>query len=156
VTEEAILHNFIRESLENRKAPHKWIRIGIISNDAQQRIEQKCGDKVSEIHIDNSGIIHAMAQTHHNLESDDLLHAVDVINTTDDISLSEKKHKSSNVLIFKKNVYGEITFLTEVHVKNNYLLIFDAWRLKKARRDLDAAKRPPEAYVRNESPSAIT
>ena len=68
-----------------------------------------------------------MAQAHHNLEPDDLLRAVDVINTI---------------------------FLTEVHVKNGYLLVFDAWRQKKARRDPDAAKRPPEAYVRNESPSA--
>jgi len=151
-----MLHNFITESLENRKAPHKWIRIGIISYDAQQKIEQKCGEKVSEIHIDNSGIIHAMTQAHHNLEPDDLLHAVDVINTTNDISLSEKKHKCNNVLVFKKDIHGEITFLAEVHVKNNYLLVFDAWRQKKARRDLDAAKRPPEAYVRNESPSAVT
>ena len=95
-----------------------------------------------------------MSKLHHNLELDDLLHAVEVINTTNDISLSEEKHKSNDVLIFKKNIGGDITFLTEVHVKNNYLLVFNAWRQKKARRDLDAAKRPPEAYVRNESPSA--
>ena len=32
------------------------------------------------------------------------------------------------------NRMGEITFLAEVHIKNDYLLIFNAWRQKKARR----------------------
>ena len=155
-----MLQDFIKESLKNRKAPYKWIRIGIIENNAQKRIEEKCGYKVSEIHIDNSGIIHTMAQAHHNLESDDILYAVDVINTTNDISLSGKKHKSNDVLIFKQDINGSITFLAEVHAKNGYLLVFNAWRPKKARRDPDAAKlksaRPPGAYVQNESPSADT
>ena len=160
MAKKTLLMDFIEESLKNRNAPHKWIRIGTIGNDAQKRIEQKCGAKVSEIHIDNSSVIHAMTQAHHNLEPDDLLYAVDVINTTNDISLSGKAHRSSDVLIFKQSIKGDITFLTEVHVKNDYLLVFNAWREKKARRDLDAAKlksaRPPEAYVRNESPSAAT
>ena len=156
MAKKTVLMDFIEKSLKDRNAPYKWIQIGTISNDAQKKIEQKCGAKISKIHIDNSGVIHAMAQTHHNLEPDDLLHAVDVINTTNDISLSGKKHKSNNVLIFKQAINGYITFLTEVHVKNNYLLVFDAWRQKKARRDLDAAQRPPEAYVQNESPSAVT
>ena len=151
------LKDFIEESLKNRKAPYKWIRIGTVGNDAQRRIEQKCGAKVTGIHIDNSSVIHAMKQAHHNLEPDALLHAVDVINTTKDISISEKKHKSNDVLIFKQDINGYITFLTEVHVKNDYLLVFDAWRQKKARRDPDAVQiGPPEAYVQNESPSADT
>ena len=149
-----MLHDFIQETLKNRKASHKWMKIGVVAPDARERIEQKCGAKISEIHIDNSGIIHAMTQAHHNLEPDDLFHAVDVINTTTDICLSSKRHKSNDVLVFKKDMDGEITFLTEVHVKNNYLLVFNAWRLAKARRDPDVAKRPPEAYVQNESPSA--
>jgi len=149
-----MLQDFIKESLKDRKAPHKWIRIGAISSDAQKRIKQKCGAYVSEIHIDNSGIIHATGKPHHNLEPDDLLHAVDIINTTNDISLSEKKHKSNDVLIFKQEINGDITFLTEVHVKNGYLLVFNAWRQKKARRDPDAAERPPGAYAQSDSPSA--
>ena len=138
VVQQGELQDFIDQTLQNQKAPHKWIKIGIINNEAQKRIEQKCGYKISEIHIDNSSVIHAMTQTHHNLAFDDLLHAVDVINSTDDISLSGKKHKSCDVLIFKKNINGELTFLTEVHVKNGYLMVFNAWRLKKARRDPDA------------------
>ena len=151
-----MLMDFIEEAINNREAPHKWIRIGIISDDAQKRIKHKCGAVVSEIHIDNSGVIHAMSQVHHNLEPDDLLYAVDVINSTHDIDLSNKKHKSNDVLIFRQNINGDIFFLTEVHAKNGYLLVFDAWRQQKARRDPDAAERPPEAYVRNGSPSAIT
>ncbi|MCL2196242.1 MAG: hypothetical protein FWB77_01360 [Treponema sp.] len=132
------LQDFINETLNNRKAPHKWIKIGIVNNKTQNMIERKFGLKVSKIHIDNSSIIHAITQTHHNLESDDLLYTVNIINSPDNINLSAKKYKSCDVLIFKKDIYGEITVLTEVHTKNNYLLVFDVWRLKKARRDPDA------------------
>jgi hypothetical protein len=129
-----MLQDFIYKSLKNRKAPHKWIQIGIICEDAQKRIEQKCNSKVSKIHIDSYSIVHAMDKPSHNLEPDDLLHAVNVINNSKDISLSDKKHLSNDVLIFKEDINGEITFLTEVHVKNDYLLVFNAWRNKKARR----------------------
>jgi hypothetical protein len=105
-----MLYNFMEESLKNRKAPHRWIQIGTISDDAQKRIKQKCGIKVSEIHIDNSAVIHAMTQEHHNLEPDDLHHVVDVINTTNDICLSDKKHKSNNVLIFKQDINDILLF----------------------------------------------
>jgi len=135
-----MLQNFIDETLKDRKAPYKWIQIGTISNDAQKRIEQKCGAKLTKIHIDNSGIIHAMSNLHHNLEHNDLLNAVDVINNSKNISLSEKGHLSNDVLIFKEDINGEITILAEVHKKNDYLLVFDAWRKKKARRYPDAVK----------------
>jgi hypothetical protein len=129
-----MLQDFINESLKNRKAPHKWIQIGTINKDAQKRIEQKCNSKVSKIHIDNYSIVHAMDKPSHNLEPADLLYAVNVINSSKDISLSDRKHLSNDVLIFKEDINGEVTFLTEVHVKNDYLLVFDAWRQKKARR----------------------
>ena len=130
----SVLQDFINETLRDRKAPHKWIKIGIIGKDAQKRIKEKCNSKVSEIHIDNYSIVHAMDKPSHNLEPDDLLHAIDVINNSKDISLSDRKHLSNDVLIFREDINGEITFLTEVHVKNDYLLVFDAWRQKKARR----------------------
>jgi hypothetical protein len=81
-----------------------------------------------------------------------LLNVVEVINTATDISISNKKHKSNDVLVFKKDIDGEITFLAEVHEKNGYLLVFNAWRQKKARRDATAQR--PSANVRNESPCA--
>ena len=149
-----ILLDFIQKSLIDRNAPYKWIKIGDIITDAQERIEQKCGVIVSEIHIDNYSIIHAMTQAHHNLDPGDLLHAVDVINTSTEIDISYKQHLSNDVLLFKKNIDGEITFLTEIHVKRAYLLVFNAWRQKKARRYPDAADRPPRVYVQDDSPSA--
>ena len=116
-----LLHNFIQESLENRKNPYKRIQIGNISDEAQKRIESICGSKVTGIDIDNSGIIHAMKKAAHNLESDDLQNAVEVINTSTEICLSDKKHKSNDVLVFKKDINGEITILAEVHKKNDYV-----------------------------------
>lgn len=148
------LHNFIQETLKNRKNPYKRIQIGTIKNEAQKHIESICGHKISEIDIDNSGIIHAMKKPEHNLEHDDLLNAVDVINTATDISISEKKHKSNDVLVFKKDIDGEITILAEVHKKNDYLLVFNAWRQKKARRDATAER--PSANAQDDSPRADT
>ena len=148
------LVGFIEESLKNREAITKRVIIGTINEDAQERIKAKCGEKANEIDIDNNGIIHALTQSHHNLELEDLLLAVDVINTTADIKLSDKKHQDCKVLIFRKDIDGEITFLTEVHVKKGYLLVFDAWRQKKARsrRSSDAAKKPPRTYAQGDPP----
>ena len=83
-----------------------------------------------------------------------MLHVVEVINTAADISVSPKNHKSNDVLIFKKDIDGEITFLAEVHRKNGYLLVFNAWRRQKARRDATAQR--PSANVQNGSPRAGT
>jgi hypothetical protein len=77
---------------------------------------------------------------------------VEVINTAIDISVSKKKHKSNDVLVFKKEIDDEITFLAEVHKKNGYLLVFNAWRQTKARKDATAKR--PSANVQNESPRA--
>jgi len=147
-----LLHDFIDETLKKRKSPYKRIKIDNISDEAQKRIKVICGKKVSDIDIDNSGIIHALKKVEHNLQPDDLLNVVEVINTATNISISKKKHKTNDVLEFKKDIDGEITFLAEVHEKNNYLLIFNAWRQKKARRDATAKR--PSANALNESPRA--
>jgi hypothetical protein len=134
------LNQFIEESLRNRNAPHKQIVIGMVDKDAQQRIKDKCGKIISKIEINRYGIIHTITKENHNLEANDLLHAVEVINTATDISLSPKQHKGCDVLIFKKDIDNEITFLIEVHATNDYLLVFDAWRKKRLRRGSDAVK----------------
>jgi hypothetical protein len=61
-------------------------------------------------------------------ETNNLLHAVDVINNSQDIELSPLKPQNNPVLVFRKNIDGELTVLTEVRKKNGYLLVFDAWR----------------------------
>ena len=144
---------FIRESLEDRRSPTVRVMIGEINEAARMRIGAVCGKTVKNINIDNEGIRHALGKPAHNLEPEDLLLAADVINTTTDIELSGKKHLKSDVLVFRKDIDGEITFLTEVRVKNGYLLVFNAWRQKKARsrRSPNAARRPLGTDVRNGS-----
>jgi hypothetical protein len=94
-----------------------------------------------------------MSKPAHNLEPDDLLYAVEVINTSTDIALSDEKHKCNDVLVFKQDIGGgELTILTEVHAKAGYLLVFDAWRQKKARKD--ATANMPSANAQDEFPRA--
>ena len=136
---------FIAETLTNKSLPFKRIIIGKITESMQARIKAECGAEVMNINIDRHGVIHAMAKPAHNLKPDDLLYAVDIINTADNISLSLDKHKKNAVLIFTKNIAGKITLLAEVHDKNGYVLIFDLWRQKKVRcrRGPNATKMSP-------------
>ena len=143
------LVEFIKESLENRDGINRRVMIGTINEDAQARIEAKCGKKVKDIDIDQSSIIHAITQLHHNLEPEDLLLAVDAINTSTDIELSDEKHQNCDVLVFQKDIDGDITFLTEVRAKNGYLLVFDAWRQKKARSRRRTTAQRPSADAQN-------
>jgi hypothetical protein len=150
------LKRFIDEAIENKKSPYKRVIIGKIGDDARSSIESVYGQRVNfeDIDIDNHSICHAVENLNHNLEREDLLLAVEVINTSRDILLSDEKHKSNDVLVFKKDMDGEITFLTEVRVKNGYLLVFDAWRQKKARsrKRSDAAGGSPELTSKTSFP----
>jgi hypothetical protein len=143
--------DFIQQSLANRENINRRVHIGQTTNETQKRIENICGKKILNINIDNNGIVHAHRKENHNLEPDDLLHAADVINTAHNITLSDKKHLSNDVLEFNKDINGEIKFLTETHSKKDFLLVFDAWRKNKARRCPDATKKSPGANVQNDS-----
>jgi hypothetical protein len=150
---------FIDDAMANRHAPYKRITIGVISENAQKYIENKFGARFNKIKIDNSGVFHAKKKVVHNLEPDDLLLAVDAINNSDAVELSEAIHASCKVLKFKKNIDGEITFLAEMHERNESLLVFDAWRKKKARRHATADTGNtgmPSANAQNASPQADT
>jgi hypothetical protein len=147
------LKAFIDTAMGNRSAPYKRVVVGETSTGTRAYIENITGSIVKNINIDNSGIIHAMGKPAHNLESDDLLYAVEVINTSTDITISPEKHLSNTVLVFKKDIGGgELTVLTEVHKKGDYLVVFDAWRQKKALRYTTANM--PSANVRNASQQA--
>jgi hypothetical protein len=149
------LKKFIDETMIDRKAPYKRERIAALSIGTKTYIESKLDIKIKEIDIDKHGVIHAMKKVEHNLEPDDLLYAVEVINTSNDITISDKKHKQNIVLNFKKDMGGgELTILTEVHAKDGYLLVFDAWRQKKARKG--ATANMPSANAQNEFPRADT
>jgi hypothetical protein len=133
---------FILQSLKNKSRENKRVNIGKTTEDAKQRIEKLIGKKISNIDINKSGIIHAVNKKAHNIKPEDMLHAVGVINEADDTSLSDEKHQNNDVLVFKKDINGEITFLAEAHVQNDYLSVFNAWR-KKAERSADATLTSP-------------
>jgi hypothetical protein len=149
------LQTFIDTTMKDRTAPFKRVVIGDVTKAAQARIEQVFPAKVERINIDNQDIFHAMRKASHNLEQDDLLFAVDVINTATDITVSPDKHLKNTILVFKQDIGGgELTILAEVHAKHKYLLVFDAWRQKKARRSPTANM--PRANVQNGSSHADT
>jgi hypothetical protein len=57
---------------------------------------------VNDIDIDKNSIIHVIDKKAHNLEPDDLLHAVEVINTSQDITLSPEMHQKIIFLCSRK------------------------------------------------------
>jgi hypothetical protein len=134
--------NFIFQSLEDKSKENKQVNIGITTEDSQKRIEELIGKRISNIDINKSGIIHTVTKKAHNIKPEDMLHAVDAINEADSMSLSDDKHQDCDVLVFKKDIKGEITFLAEAHIQNNYLLIFNGWR-KMAERSTDATLTSP-------------
>ncbi|GMO40483.1 MAG: hypothetical protein Ta2F_16630 [Termitinemataceae bacterium] len=152
------LQKFIDTALKQRDNANKRVKIGSVSADAQIRIEKVCGTKPRWINIDNNGIVHAIKQKHHNLQKDDIQLVAEAINTSSDITQSQKKHLNNDVLVFKTDIDGEITFLAELHAKNGYLMIFNAWRKENARsrRSSDADKMPPKANALSDSPHTDT
>ena len=138
--------DFIDESLKNRQSGSKRVNIGELTKEAKKMIQEIYeGDIGSNIEITNQDVIHTYKKPEHNLESDDLLHAVDVINSPQNVRLSDKQHNQSDVFEFSKDVNGNIKFLTENHPNKNHILIFNGMRRKKIRDSSDAAlKSPPE------------
>jgi hypothetical protein len=127
--EEQKLKEFIDETMNDRSASYKWLKLDMLGEKTQTYIEQKLGSKLNHISIDKHGIIHALKKTTHQLEPNDLFYASSVINTSSDVTVSPYKHNSCPVLIFKHDIGGgELTILTEVHSRDGYLLIFNAWR----------------------------
>lgn len=135
--------DFINQSLANRGEKNKKIKIGETTENSRKNI----GKDVTNIGIDNHGIIHAHKKKH-NLEPDDLLHAVDIINNADEVKQA-RKHSDNDVASFIKDINGNIELLAEIHELQDFLMVFNAWRQKKVRNRPDAVNRPPEANVQN-------
>jgi len=134
--------SFIKYSLNSKGEKNRKIKIGETTENTKTRIKKN----ISNIGIDNHGIIHA-SQKKHNLEPDDLLKAVDIINNADEIKKSNIKHQQNEVASFIKNINGNIELLVEIHESKDFLMVFNVWRKNKVRRRLDAVKRPPETNV---------
>jgi hypothetical protein len=111
--------------------------IGLVAPESAARIKAICGKDVKVIILESGAVRHAYSKQYHNLEEDDLLHIVDVINTSVDITLSERSHQDSIVLTFRKDIGGEIDFVEELRIKHNgQLALVTCYRPKKAGRDL--------------------
>ncbi|MCL2722146.1 MAG: hypothetical protein FWD47_12525 [Treponema sp.] len=82
-------------------------------------------------------------KANHNLEPNDYLFAVKTINKTPNISLANYKHQGCDVLEFDDNRNGDIKYLTEIHPKKDYLLLWNAWRKNKATRSRNATDNSP-------------
>jgi hypothetical protein len=144
---------FIEESVTNPSSKEREVFIGQVKPDSAKKIKELINIDVINIITNSNSIWHAYRKKEHNLEPDDFLYAVDVINTATDVSPSSKKHKDNNVLIFKKDINGgEITFLAEVRVSRNALLIMNCYRQRKSRQDPNATKLSQGANVQNELP----
>jgi hypothetical protein len=143
------VRQFIKDSLADHHQNKKF-KLGVISKAAQKRIEEASGVRgVRDIFTDTSSVIHTYVPKH-NLDPDDMLYAAEVINTTTDIKLSEDRHQDTDVLIFKKDIGGDLTVLAEAHVGNGYLLVNDCWRQKKSRSRTTGQS--PSANVQDETP----
>jgi hypothetical protein len=131
--------DFIKASLVSDGTENYEAFIGKVGDTTKAVVKEKSGANVDYISTDSSSIVHAYSKPWHNLEADDMLLAVNVINTSNNINLSPRGHQNNKVLEFKKDIDGGITFMAEVRVKKGKLMIFDCWRKKKVRQRPDAA-----------------
>jgi hypothetical protein len=113
--------------------------IGSVNPEAMMRIKAITDITVAKIMVDSGAIRHAYAKAEHCLESDDIFHLVDVINTSTDIQLSDMKHQNNKILVFKKNIHGNIVFVEEARIQyGGWLALVTCYREKKAGRHSDA------------------
>ncbi|GHT72102.1 hypothetical protein FACS1894110_26340 [Spirochaetia bacterium] len=145
------LRQFIDESRNGKD--NKKVFIGTIEPETAEKIKNICGEDLSDIVLDSEHVRHSYNKINHNLESDDILHSVEVINNAIEIKLSPKLNHGSKVLIFKGSVNGGIFFAEGIHSKNGYLSLITCYRPKKSGRDPDGTpKANPGANVQNDAP----
>lgn len=138
-------HNFIqkhRTSKENER-----VSLGDIADDAKKRIKDATGLDVTRAILDSDSLHHAFNDPKHNLDDNDLDNMKEVIDTSRNIELSDKKNKQGNpVTIFKEEKPNGVILCEEYRAKNKELELQTAY--KEKRLPLSAENRPL-AYVRN-------
>ncbi|GHV93751.1 hypothetical protein AGMMS50293_00710 [Spirochaetia bacterium] len=128
---------FVIESLGTKA--NKKAFIGYVRPEAAKRIKDICGITVTKIMADSGAIRHSYERTYHNLEQDDIFHIADVINTAMDIELSTDTNQNNQVLYFRKDINGMLTFVEEVRAKHDgWLALVTCYRKRKAGRRSDA------------------
>jgi hypothetical protein len=138
------LEGFISEARTGRANKNAWI--GQVNPETAARIRDILGVDISKIMVESGAVRHSYGKKHHNLEDDDLFHAVEVINKPLSIELSPQKHRDSTVLVFKGNVNGEICFLEALRPKHEgWLSLVTCYRPKKAGQGSDAVETTPQS-----------
>jgi hypothetical protein len=127
------LAKFIEEALttdSTRKA-----NIGDIDQPVQDWIKRLTGETVKHIEVEQSQIRHAVNESHHLLEHDDIQNSVYGINHPQDIKLSNVLFRGSKVIEIRSNINGDIFFIEAIHTKGEgFLNLVTCYRDKKAGR----------------------
>ena len=126
------LKDFVEESRTGKSNNKAFI--GIVTPDADLRIDAICGKKVGKIMLESGAVRHSYSKDYHLLENDDIFHYADVVNTATDVRLSGKKHLNNEVIIFTKDINGKILFAVEVRANHGgWFSLVTCYRLHKKR-----------------------
>jgi hypothetical protein len=107
------LLEFKDRAIEGKGKPYEEVFLGNVEIPVREHIKNKFGYDLNDITTDSGSVWHAHKKPSHNLESDDILHATGIINTSDNIAHSDRNHQDSPVLLFTKDIDGEITVMGE-------------------------------------------
>jgi hypothetical protein len=113
---------------------HKKAWIGMIEPSAADRIRALCGKSVTKIMVESDSIWHSYKKGQHNLHFEDIFCVTDVINTASFMERSAEGNQNNEVIKFRKDSNGLITFVMEIRVKyEGWLALVTCYRLKKVR-----------------------
>jgi hypothetical protein len=114
----------------NGKANKKAF-VGLVEQEAALKIKQICGKNIKGIMLESESIRHSYKKAEHNLFDDDLLKFVDLINSADDIRLSEKAHQNNACLEFSKTTEDTLTVVVEIRTHfGGWLALVTCYRKK--------------------------
>jgi uncharacterized protein YjaZ len=114
---------FVADSLTGQFKENQQACIGEITSEASARIMRICGKRVRHIMASSSAIIHAYSKVSHNLAPTDILHLVEVVNTTKNIKISADSFRSepgAAVLEFEMDIKGDLKFIELVRISKKY------------------------------------
>ena len=121
---------FLSDTIDTTK--DRRISLGEVSESAKKRIKDKTGKDVNRIILDSGEIRHAMKKTAHNIELSDLERIGEIVNSTNDITLEDKKHQNNDVIRFVEEVDNGINLIMEFRAKKGDLSLVTAYREKRA------------------------
>ena len=121
---------FLSDTIDTTK--DRRISLGEVSESAKKRIKDKAGKDVNRIILDSGEIRHAMKKTAHNIELSDLERIGEIVNSTNDITLEDKKHQNNDVIRFVEEVDNGINLIMEFRAKKGDLSLVTAYREKRA------------------------